>query len=130
MTRYFGNVKVQVYKNYRRSVTDYLNVVPLNFNDSRELLVDVARNRVRPIVADQADFEMAMRLRLPAAPDPGFYMPDNATRWSKDLFEVFLFLTRFGKADRSYVPVAKEGVTTATSTPRSPQACSRERRPR
>ena len=108
MTRYFGNVKVQAMKGVKDAIAAYFRVVPLNEPYVRGLLIDTILNRPRPLVADNDDYEMAMALRTSVVADVNFFMPKDAS-WSRDVFLIHLFLTRFGVKERSYVPVSSPG---------------------
>ena len=110
MTRFFGNVQVKSCKGYKKSVLSYMRIVPLIGDcETRNLLIDTLINRPRPLVVTNDDYEMVMNLRFPGAPKAEFFMPENAPNWTTKVFEVYLFLTRFGTVERSYLPVVKEG---------------------
>jgi len=108
MTRFFGNVKVQAMKSVKKAIKGYMSVVPLHTPDARELLLDSTLFRLRPLIVDDADWAMAMAFRLPLIDEPDLFMPKDA-QWSKEVFLIHLFLTRFGVAERSYLPVGSMG---------------------
>jgi hypothetical protein len=108
MTRYFGNVKVQAMKGVKNAIIAYFRVVPLNDPTTRDLLIDTMIARPCPLVADNDDYAMAMAFRKSVVVDLDAFMPKDAA-WSKGVFLIHLFLSRFGVKERSYLPVASPG---------------------
>ena len=107
--KYFGNVKVQVMKGLKKSIHEYLKVVPLVGDFSmRNLLIDSVITRPRPLIVHDSDYQMAMNLRSPMIKSFEFFMPNDAP-WSMDAFLVYVFLARFGVKECSYLPVASPG---------------------
>ena len=108
MTRYFGNVKVQAMKGVKDAIAAYFRVVPLIEPNMRGLLIDTMMTRPRPLIANNDDYEMAMKFRTALVADSNSFMPKDAA-WSKEVFLIHIFLTRFGVRERSYLPVVTPG---------------------
>ena len=130
MTKYCGNVQVHAIADLPAAVRSYLWVAPLSPDAPRVLLTDVVFCPLRPLVASNADWAMAMDLRLclmgeaalkvvvaTSGPFAGkkrcFYVhghvDNNKVDYSPSVLLLHLFLCRYGRNDRSYLPVASRG---------------------
>lgn len=131
MTRFIGNVKVHTTANLPREVRKYLWNVPLTTvlweeqeeasHVPRDVVTDAVFSPLRPILASNEDWEMAMDLRA-ALMGPGAnkvtedkrrwfvhgYVPNTVT-YSKDVLRLHLFLCINGVSERSLLPVANRG---------------------
>jgi hypothetical protein len=111
ITKFWGNIKVHATAGLMGAVQGYLSVAPLDPDTARSELRDVTVRRLRPIVAHNDDWEMAMALRTVLSHDGVLddgWLPKRP-RFSRDVMVLHLFLTRFGAAGRSYLPVAGRG---------------------
>jgi hypothetical protein len=109
MTKFCGNLQVHATSALHRSVRDYMGVVPLDASTARWLLIDAIFRPMRPIIAHDDDWQMAMTIRSILAPTDDAaceYVPSTPS-FSKNALLLHLFLVRFGVAERSYLPVAR-----------------------
>lgn len=109
MTKFCGNLQVHATSVLHQSVRDYMGVVPLDASTARWLLIDAIFRPMRPIIAHDDDWQMAMTIRSILAPtddDACEYVPSKPS-FSKDVLLLHLFLVRYGVAERSYLPVAR-----------------------
>jgi len=114
MSKFAANVKVHACARIAVAAKKYMSCVPLDPKTARWLLVDCTVLKLRPIIADDDDWAMAMTIRrLLMGETTGEYsfrwaewgVPEK-TAYTPAVLLFHLFLARFGVAERSYLPVA------------------------
>ena len=114
MSKFAANVKVHACARIAVAAKKYMSCVPLDPETSRWLLVDCTVLKLRPIIAANDDWEMAMTVRrLLTGETNGEYsfrwvewpVPEK-TAYTQSVLLFHLFLARYGVAERSYLPVA------------------------
>ncbi|MEI6358212.1 MAG: hypothetical protein WCP53_14090, partial [Verrucomicrobiota bacterium] len=124
MSKFCGNVKVHAMANLGAEVKRYLWVVPLAPDAPRALLQDAILRPLRPLIASDDDWDMAMDLRqilMGPSCHKVVLVGERRRRWfvhgyapdtlaySTEILLLHLFLVRYGTRDRSYLPVATRG---------------------
>lgn len=121
MSKMCGNLKVHATAQLPKAVRAYLGCVPMNPVTPRWLLIDCALGRPRPLIADNADWDMTFELRriLAGVPVNGkedwhlkrllhYNIPDKID-YSAEVLLLHFFLVRYGVKERTYLPVASRG---------------------
>eukprot|EP00798_Chlamydomonas_sp_ICE-L_P017719 gene17719-24078_t len=101
-TKFLGNLKVQAMKNLRDAVVDYVGIVSLYDEGSRSLVAGMIKGQ---------DWEMVCRLRttLGVRDDDVTFYPPKKTPFSRGVLLLHLFIVKFGKGERSYLPISTRG---------------------
>ena len=110
--KFLGNINVHTKKNLLTSVIAYMSTVTLHDEETRGVITDTVKGRLRPLVIHDEDMEMVMNLRriLGVREDEvTWYTPKETTVFSRDVLLLHIFLVRHGNGDRSYLPVASRG---------------------
>ena len=114
MSKFAANIKVHACARIAFAAKKYMSCVPLDPETARWLLTDCTVLKLRPIIAANDDWEMAMTIRrLLMGETNGEYsfrwvecgVPEK-TAYTPEVLLFHLFLARFGVAERSYLPVA------------------------
>lgn len=110
-TKYFGNIQVHSRARLQEGIVRYLKVVPIREGTVVDQLIGMIKYPLRPLTdVHQDDWDMAFGLRsnLVSVDDPFGYPMDNPL-FTRNLFVMHLFLTKYGVTERSYLPVVSRG---------------------